>query len=193
MDAAPKAPRRPLPLLLALCLALLGGGLLACGSGDEEAEEERHAVEGEALELGPLGFNVQNTRFLNPNLADDSVYLAGLEPAPAGQEYLGVFLLVENDSDEEQSFSSDFELVNARDVAVESVELESPFALESEFGRTTVAPRGEVPARETPARSGPVQGALVLFLIDQADTEYRPLELEITGPGGETGSVELDI
>ena len=34
---------------------------------------------------------------------------------------------------------------------------------------------------------------MVLFLIDTAATENRPLELEIPGPDGETGTVELDI
>ena len=43
------------------------------------------------------------------------------------------------------------------------------------------------------AADGPTQGSLILFLIEEASTENRPLELEIPLPSGEVGVVELDI
>lgn len=189
-------PSRPLRALFILLLALGSGlGLAACGSEAEgEGEgEEPHAVEGEPLELGELSFRVQITRYLNPNLDDDATYLGDLEPPPAGEEYLGVFLQVMNESDSEQSFSSEFEIENARGVVFESIPLDNPFAMPAEQETVTVPPHGQVPAPDTPAREGPVQGSLVLFLVTQDDTEYRPLEMRVTGPDGETGSVELDM
>jgi hypothetical protein len=34
---------------------------------------------------------------------------------------------------------------------------------------------------------------MLLYLLDEAATENRPLELEISGPDGETAHVELDL
>lgn len=180
-------PRPKLAVVLIICLAAAAAGLLsACG---EEAEE-LHAVEGEPLELGPLSYTVQITRFLNRSNPDDATYLRELEEAPAGQEYLAVFMRISNETDQRQEVPDDFEVVNSRGATFEPIELDSPFALQFD---EVVEPEGEVPALGTPARSGPIKGSMVLFLIDRAATENRPLELEITPPGGETGSVELDI
>src|ERR687892_464237 len=55
-----------------------------------------------------------------------------------------------------------------------------------------VAPDSEVPAPDSAAASGPVKGAMALFLVDEGISENRPLELEILAEG-EEGRVELDI
>ena len=49
-----------------------------------------------------------------------------------------------------------------------------------------------MPAPGTAAANGPTQGAIVLFLVDQAVSENRPLKLEIELQG-ETGEITLDI
>ena len=71
---------------LAVCLAALAGGLAACGddvrrvaSASDVTEE---AVEGEPLELGELSYNVQITRFLNPDDTEDAEYLRGRRRRP---------------------------------------------------------------------------------------------------------------
>jgi hypothetical protein len=56
-----------------------------------------------------------------------------------------------------------------------------------------VPPDSQLPKPETVAAAGPIQGSMVLFLIDQAATDNRPLTLEIPASSGSTGEVELDI
>lgn len=86
------------PVTLALLLAgLLAVGLIATGCGEEE--EELDVEEGVPVELGELRYNVQITRFLNPHDAEDRAYLRGEREAPANEEYLAVFMTVENEGD----------------------------------------------------------------------------------------------
>jgi hypothetical protein len=172
-------------LLLAALVAALGS-FAGCGGEDTGLE----AVEGEPLELGELLYNVQITRFLNPSNRDDAAYLEGLEEAPSGQEYLAVFMRIGNEGSEPEQVPDTFIVKDSRDAKFEPLELDNPFALQ--FG-AVIEPGGRLPAPDTPAASGPIKGSMVLFLIDQAATENRPLELEIPGPDGETGRIELDI
>jgi hypothetical protein len=179
--------RRKLSTLLLLTAALASLALIS-GCGEEEKEGE--AIEGEALELGELTYTVQITRFLNPDSREDRTYLLGQEPPPEGTDYLGVFMRIENESDEEMQIPSEFPVVDTRENSFEAIESESPFALE--LGAEIPA-HGRIPAFDTAAASGPVKGSMLLYLLDEAATENRPLELEISGPDGETAHVELDL
>ncbi len=172
-------------LLLALLLTL-ATALTACGGEHTEG----HAVEGQPLELGNLIYNVQITRFLNPDNVEDANYLEGQEPADSDQEYLGVFIRIINESDETATIPDSFEIVDTRGNTYESLPTESPFALEP---GAEIEPDGEYPPFDTPARSGPIKGAMLLFLLDDTAVENRPIELLIPGEDGEDGSIELDL
>ena len=66
-------------------LSMLAGLALSsavAGCGEEELTE---VVEGEPIELAGLDYNVQITRFLNPDDAEDAQYLVGQPPPPRGQ------------------------------------------------------------------------------------------------------------
>lgn len=180
---APLMSRR---LAVAACLlaVAVAGAVSACGE-----EETTHVIEGEPLELGELSYNVQLTRFLNPEDTEDAEYVVGQPPEPPGQSYLGVFLVIENESEEEAVSASSYEVVDTQEQTFEPLETESPYALD--IGATVPA-EGELPPPNTTAQTGPIQGAMLLFLVDDSVTENRPLELEIGG-GSETGTVELDI
>jgi hypothetical protein len=174
-----------LALVLALGLALLS----VAGCGNDLGKE---ADEGVPIKLGDLEFNVQETRFLNPDQPDDKDYLAGQEvPTPAGQAYLGVFLTIHNTSDDAVSLPTDAEtsVVDTTGADYEAIPTDTPFAAplgaELEGG-------GDIPAPDTAAANGPTQGAIVLFLVEQSVNENRPLELEIDYEG-ETGTITLDI
>ena len=170
----------------ALCVALIGGAA-ACGG----EEQESHVVEGEPIELGDLRINVQITRFMNPALPDDGEYLVDEPEPPQGQDYLAVFMDIENEGDEDVRLptAEQLEIVDTTGAVYHPIESESPFALP--LGEE-VSPGEEIPAVDTPASSGPIQGSFVLFLLDAAAAENRPLELEIEADG-EKGTVELDI
>lgn len=179
--------RRKLSTLLLLALAAFSM-LAFAGCGEEE--EENHAVEGEPLELGDLSYNVQITRFLNPSNEDDATYLEGLPEAPLGQEYLAVFLRIENEGEELETIPYRFEITNIREISVEPIDVDNPFAVE--FG-AQIEPEHDYPAPNSLARLGPIKGSMLLFLVDQDDTENRPLELVIPSAEGESGHIELDI
>jgi predicted component of type VI protein secretion system len=178
------SPRRALALA-----AVLAGLASAVAAGCGEDENQLDVKEGEPIQLGELRYNVQITRFLNPDDAEDVAYLEG-EPDPApGEAYLAVFMTVENEGDDTLDVTGDFKVVDTRDNTYKPVASDSAYALDP---GTRVGPGEDLPAPDTPAASGPIKGAMVLFLVDQGVTENRPLELEIPSSSGD-GRVELDI
>lgn len=174
-------------LAIALSLAVVLVGAVGCGE-----EEEKEVVEGEPLELDEIRFNVQLTRFLNYNDPEDGDYLEGQQvPPPPGQDYLGVFIEIENEGSEDARLptGADLSVVDTTGAAYEAIDSDSPFALD--LGGN-IAAHSEVPAPDTPAASGPAQGSIVLFLVPSIIGENRPLELEVSYRG-EDGTIELDI
>ena len=175
-------------LALAFVLALALLGVAGCGNEEETSAHE----EGIPIKLGELEFNVQETRFLNPSQPDDSQYLQGQQlPVPPGKAYLGVFLTIRNEGDHPVRLPTDPEVkvVDTTGATYEALPSDTDFS--APLG-TVLAPGGQVPRLDSAAQSGPVQGSLVLFLVDQAVSENRPLELEIEHEG-ETGMITLDI
>ena len=173
-------------MAIAAAAAALTLGAAACGE-----EEESEVVEGEPIELGDLRFNVQLTRFLNTNDPEDSEYLQDLPQPPAGEDYLAVFMDVENEGGDDLPLPGpgEIEVKDTTGAAFEPIETDSLFALE--LGET-IPSGGEVPEADTAAAAGPVQGSFLLFLLPQSASENRPLELELHADG-EDGIVELDI
>jgi len=169
---------------LAAALAL---SIVACGP-----EEELEVREGEAIEVGELEYFVKLTRFLNPDDTEDKAYLEGAPKNTPGKQYLGVFLTVENTTDEEHEPSRSITIVDTRETRYEAIALPSSNNYTLPFERI---PSDEiVPPPGSPAESGPIKGALLLFSVDERVVENRPLELEIPGGKfGEAGRVELDI
>jgi hypothetical protein len=178
--------RPPLRAALALAAVLVAAGLVAMGCAEEEGLD---VVEGEPVELGSVEYNVQITRFLNPTDPEDAAYLENQPKLPPGDAWLAVFMTVENTGDEPAKVPDEFDIVDTRDNTYKSVERDNPFAL---VPGSEVGPGEEVPAPDTPAASGPIKGAMVLFQVPEGVTENRPLELEIPTSEG-TGRVELDI
>jgi hypothetical protein len=173
--------------LLAVAVAMAAAAMLLLAACGEESETEVH--EGEPIELGDLSYNVAITRFLNPDDSEDEQYLEGQpEPAP-GEQYLAVFMTVENEGDETLQLPSDFRIADTTETTYKSLESDSPYALPlgAELGAG-----GEMPEPNTPASDGPIKGAMVLFLVSDQATDNRPLEFEIPSSSGD-GKVELDI
>jgi hypothetical protein len=173
--------------ILGLAALLLTAAPLAVACGEEE---ELDVIEGEPVELGDLLYNVQITRFLNANDPEDAAYLVGQPQAAPDQEYLAVFMTIDNEGDSTAQLPDEMTVRDTRDNTYEPLESESVYALELGAG----IPAGEeIPAPDTPAASGPISGSMVLFLVDGTVTENRPIELEIPSSAGEEARVELDI
>jgi hypothetical protein len=177
---------RRILVAIACALAALAAPLALSACGEEEHSE---AVEGEPLELGELGYNVQLTRFLNPDDVEDSEYLVGQPDAPPGALYLGVFIAIENDSEEAHESADTYVVHDTLDNQYEPIPSESPYALE--IG-AEVEGEGRLPLPDSTAASGPNQAALLIFTLQEESTENRPLKLEIESDEG-SGEVLLDI
>ena len=174
-------------LLALICLGACALLIGACGEG-----ETNHVTEAETLELGDVAYRVQITRYLNPHDTEDAQYLDELpDSLPKGKAYLGVFLKIKNDgsSDFKIPSASDFTVRDTTDQQFSPISQETPFSLSLD---STLAPDETFPSPESAAGSGPIGGALLLFVVDTSIAENRPVELEIDSDGNK-GSIELDI
>ncbi len=181
------SPRRLVPLLLAaLVLAALAVTVSACGY----ESHEKNVAEGEPVEVGELQYNVVFSRYLNPNDHEDSAYLTGQAPPKPETTYFGVFLEVQNETGEAKPLPGSFTIRDADHQPFESLDSESLYAFP--LGGEVEAEE-QIPVLSTTPQSGPIEGALVLFLLSDDASQNRPLTLHIDSPGGEKGEVELDL
>lgn len=183
---APLMRRRAAALLSLLLLAAFAVAIGGCG-GPEAVESE--GIEGEPVGVSDLEYNVQMTRFLNPDDNEDAEYLVGEPEPPPGKLYLGVFLVIENDTDEAISSANDYTVTDTLENEYELIESESPYALE--IGADVPA-NEQLPLPDTTPYAGFNKGSLLIFEVDDNVGENRPLRLEIRSIDGE-GEVTLDI
>lgn len=177
--------RNALPLFAALALAIAALGVSACGSSEHHTD----VVEGQPATLGELKYNVIFSRFLNPGDNEDSAYLVGQPSPPADATYFGVFLEVQNESDDPHTLPGSLKITDADKEEFEALESESLYALP--FGGE-VEPQEQIPVLDSTAQQGPIEGALVLFLLPDDASQNRPLIMEIPGEDG-PAEVTLDL
>jgi hypothetical protein len=177
--------RTTLSLLAVLLLAVAAFALSACGY----SSDSKDVVEGEPVELGELQYNVVFSRFLNPHDNEDSAYLVGQPDVPAGSAYFGVFLEVQNKSDEPQTLAGSFTITDADRQTFDAIPSESLYALP--FGGE-VESQEQVPILDSTPQQGPIEGSLILFELPATASENRPLTLSIPGPDG-PAAVTLDL
>ncbi len=181
----PRRTRLVLPLFAALLLGLLAFAFSACGY----SSDSKDVAEGEVVELGDLKYQVVFSRFLNPNDNEDSAYLVGQPPLPKGSSYFGVFLEVQNKSEETQKLAESFTIKDADEQTYDAIPSESLYAFP--LGGE-VESQEPIPAPDSTPQQGPIEGSLVLFELPASASENRPLTLFIAGPEG-PAEVKLDL
>jgi hypothetical protein len=181
----PRRTRLVLPLLAALALAVLTVTISACGY----SSDSKDVVEGEVVELGDLKYQVVFSRFLNPNDKEDAAYLVGQAAPQKGSAYFGVFLEVQNKSEENQKLAETFTITDAGDQTFDALPSESLYAFPA---GGEVEPQEPIPAPDSTPQQGPIEGSLVLFELTSEASENRPLTLSIDGPEG-PAEVKLDL
>jgi hypothetical protein len=203
MIATPQISRlaRRLPLALLLLCAVVALG--AC-SDDSHTRVTTGTYAGESgqnapyLNVGPLIYEVQLSRQLNPADVEDAAYLKGLTPAQRqlhpGEEWFGVFLQVYNEgSGGTHPAATNITISDTqRNVYAPII----PAAVnEFSYRGGPVAPKGRIPALNTVAANGPTQGALLLYKIKVVSLDNRPLELKIVDSldPSQSASAELDV
>jgi hypothetical protein len=171
-------------------LAALVIGLVASGCGNNE--KKTSGAEGEYIHAGDAVYQVQLSRLLNPNSRPDDDYLQGQPPLPASEQYLGVFMAIENKGKKEYVPPSDMKVVDTQGNEYLPIQTSgSGFGLQL---TDPIPPGGVAPPADSPAAGGPEGGALVLFRVkEESATDNLPLDLHIPAAGGKESTVRLDI
>jgi hypothetical protein len=193
------SPKRKLPLAaLALLAALLLG---ACGDSHTRVTTGTYAGESGAnapyLNVGPLTYEVQLSRQLNPYDVEDSAYLQGLTPVQRrlgpGQEWFGIFMQVYNNSSRPHVAANRLTISDTQNNLYVPV---LPNATnEFAYRGGLIKAKGRLPELSTVASDGPTQGVVLLYKIHIVSLDNRPLELRIVDPlnPARTASAELDV
>ena len=183
--------RRLLVISAAIFCALVASG---CGN-KEEIVTSAH-TEGIYLDIDHLKYQVQISRYMNPNDVEDKSYLIGLPQStaqPGGDEtWFGVFMRVQNTTDKPQTPANDFKIVDTQDNEYRPVPLDTklnPFA----YSAAAIKADSLLPVPDSAASENTIQGSLLLFKVKTESLQNRPLELHFTGSDGTEGVVNLDV
>jgi hypothetical protein len=188
-----------LPFLALAVLAVLVLG--ACGDSHTKVSTGTYAGESGQnapyLDVGPLVYEVQLSRELNPTNPEDAAYLQGLSAtertlAP-GQEWFGVFVQVYNNNSQALSSASELTISDTQGNTYTPI---PPSQINPYAYRPGLVPaKGQLPQPDTTAALGPTQGALLLYKIQTVSLDNRPLQIKIVDPTNpaQTASAELDV
>lgn len=185
--------RRPSSLIALLCAA----ALVVAGCGDKQ-KVVTDAAEGSTVMLGGLDYQVQLSRYLNPNDPEDAAYLRGLpagtSPDPGkGNVWFAVWMRVKNYSSQTLTPVSTFTITDTQNNRFQPLPADAnanPFVYQA----APIPHAGILPNPETPAANvGPLQGALLLFRLKVDSLQNRPLMLHIQGAANREALVSLDL
>jgi hypothetical protein len=149
------------------------------------------------LNVGPLIYEVQLSRELNPYDTEDAAYLKGLTPAQRllrpGEEWFGVFMQVYNETSTPHLVSTNLTISDTQENVYTPI-VPGP-TNEFAYRGGLLESKERLPALNTVAANGPTQGALLLYKIKIVSLDNRPLELKIVDPlnPSQAASAELDV
>jgi len=170
------------------CLALAG-----CG---EKTDITTFAeTEGIYVDVGNLVYQVQLSRYLNPADPEDKEYLVGIPPNEAtltgGEIWFGVWMRVKNYSNETLMPTTQFVINDTEGNKYYPIKL--PESNVFAYNPKPLGPDAVLPAPNTAAANGPIQGSLILFKLKIESTANRPLVLHIQQPGQDEAQIDLDL
>jgi hypothetical protein len=190
---------RTLTAALAAVAAVLA--LAACGDSHTKVTTGTYAGESGAnapyLNVGPLIYEVQLSRELNPANSEDAGYLQGLGAAESklepGQEWFAVFVQVFNNTSQAQVAAGTMTISDTQGNTYAPI-VPGPVNQYAYRGGTVPA-KGQLPEPNTTAAQGATGGLLLLYKIKVVSLDNRPLEIKITNPDdlSESASAELDV
>ena len=194
------SPLRKIPLVVLALVAVFALG--ACGDSHTRVTTGTYAGESGKnapyLNVGPLVYEVQLSRELNPANIEDAAYLKGLTPAEAhlapGQEWFAVFMQVWNHTSVPLPAATNLTISDTQNNVYTPIvpDAENEFAYRGGLGARPRA-NSRCPSRSPP--SGATGGAVLLYKIQVVSLDNRPLELKIVAPNdaSQTASAELDV
>jgi hypothetical protein len=190
---------RKLTLAPPVLLAVLA--LSACGDSHTRVTTGTYAGESGAnapyLNVGPLVYEVQLSRELNPANSEDASYLQGLTPEQRklepGQEWFAVFMQVYNNTNQQHPAATSMTITDTQENSYTPI---APGEVNQFAYRAgMVPPKNQIPLPGTVADDDPAEGLVLLYKIQIVSLDNRPLELKILDPENpsESASAELDV
>jgi hypothetical protein len=180
-------------LWIIVCALGLAVGLAACGQKSEPTSVLNNGV---YVTAGPITYQLQVSRELNPFSVEDRQYVRGLPsgttPATADQLWYGVFLWAKNQTDREQTTADRFDIIDSSGDRFFPLKLD-PAINDYAWTSMTLGPGEVQPVPNTTASFGPTQGELLLFKLPNSVYSNRPLTLRIFSPSGGKGEISLDL
>ncbi len=195
---ARKATVRVITAVLALLAALALG---ACGNSETRVTTGTYAGESGQnapyLNVGPLVYEVQLSRELNPANVEDAAYLQGLTPIQRalkpGEEWFAVFIQVYNHTSVPHLGASTITISDTQYNVYTPIvpDQTNQFAYRGGF----IPANSQIPVASSIAANGGTQGALLLYKIGVVSLDNRPLTIHIVDPKDATqrASAELDV
>jgi hypothetical protein len=184
------SPRRLWILLCALSVAV---GLAACGQTSQPTSLLNNGV---YVDAGPITYQLQVSRELNPYLQEDSQYVAGLPAGTAAlganQLWYGVFLWAKNQGDHPQLTARKFAITDSNGDTYYPLDLNTQLN-QYAWTQERLEPGEVSPVLNSTASFGPTGGGLLLFKLPTTVYSNRPLTLHIFAPGGGSGQISLDL
>ncbi len=190
---------RPVTIALVLLVAaftIAGCGLDARKTLSGVSQDELSSGGEPYFNVGPITYQVQESRQLNPFLTEDVQFLAGVQGAqnlPGDEFYFGVFLWAKNQTKQEQTTTNRFRLVDSSGGVYYPVPLNpsiNPYA----WSAQKLVPNGIQPDPDSTAAQGFAGGDLILFKLNESAYSNRPLTLDIYAPGAtKPSTVSLDL
>jgi hypothetical protein len=182
-------------LWILACILGLALGVGACGQVAQPSSAENDGV---YVDAGPVTYQLQVSRELNPYTTEDRQYLVGLPSGTtstgltANQLWYGVFVWAKNLTGKSQTTSENFSIVDSNGDTYYPIHLDTTI---NQWAWTTqvLGPSGVEPAPNTTASFGPTQGGLVLFKLPTTVYSNRPLTLQIVASSGQKGTISLDL
>jgi hypothetical protein len=182
-------------IVLGLLVALATLAVSGCGYEKKTIAE----TEGVYLDLGELKYQVQISRQVNPTDPQDFEFFRGLPPGmstrlPADEIWFGVFMRVENPTDQPQRMADQFEIEDTTEAKYQPVALDqktNPLVYRPGFNLPAIS---VFPIRDTLGDQSFAQGGLLLFKLKTSVNQNRPLVLRISNTQGSfNGEVDLDF
>lgn len=186
-----------MPRRRSLIALVAAAGLLAAGCGDKISNVTQGEDEGTFVDVGPLAYQVQISRFLNPYDTEDKAYLSGLpagaQPDQQGQEWFGVFVRIKNYSKQTQmpAPASGYTITDTAGDTYHAVALNRRLNWYA-YTPQKMLPAAWLPNQETTAGINPINGELLLFQFPVSTFQNRPLLLHIN-QGGSSATITLDL
>lgn len=190
-------------ILLRTAIAPVLAALAVAGCGSSHSRVTTGTYAGETglnapyLNVGPLTYEVQQSRQLSPFDTEDASYLQGLTAAQGAltpaQEWLGVFLQVYNRTSTAQPAAT---AVTIRDTQGNVYSPVAPGAINKFTYRAGAVPgKSTLPTPDSIAAAAPTQGALLLYKIQIVSLNNRPLKITIVDPSNpsQSATATLDV